>query len=110
MGRIDVSLVDHRAAEIKPSDLILRRPRSSRGRLEGWPQARPRPLPSFETPCCARLLRMRSVGFNSIRHPPNDSGRSENPLRGHGRRTAVDPGFHFPGCDATDLTPQPALD
>src|SRR5713226_1343337 len=35
--------------EIKPSDLILRRPRSSRGRLEGWPLARSRSWPSFET-------------------------------------------------------------
>src|SRR5712692_3772425 len=33
---------------IKPSDLILRRPRSSRGRLEGWPRARSRLWPSFE--------------------------------------------------------------
>ncbi len=32
------------------------------GRLEGWQQARSRRGPSFETPCCARLLRMRSVG------------------------------------------------
>ncbi len=38
-----------RRIEIKPSDLILRRPRSSRGRLEGWPQARYRLWPSFET-------------------------------------------------------------
>src|SRR5262249_23607703 len=44
---------------IKPSDLILRRPRSSRGRLEGWPLARPRPWPSFETPTFGRLLRTR---------------------------------------------------
>src|SRR5712691_7535031 len=38
-----------RTIEIKPSDLILRRPRSLRGRLEGWPQARSRLWPSFET-------------------------------------------------------------
>src|SRR5712671_4728676 len=30
-------------------------------RLEGRPRARPCRRPSFETPCCARLLRMRSV-------------------------------------------------
>src|SRR5258708_17413143 len=35
-------------------------------RLEGRPRARPCQWPSFETPCCARLLRMRSVGSNSI--------------------------------------------
>src|SRR5215470_12037486 len=28
-------------------------------RLEGWPLAQQCLLPSFETPCCARLLRMR---------------------------------------------------
>src|SRR5260221_403643 len=33
----------------KPSDLILRRPRSLRDRLEGWPRARSRLWPSFET-------------------------------------------------------------
>src|SRR5579883_2680785 len=31
------------------SDLILRRPRSLRARLEGWPRERPRLWPSFET-------------------------------------------------------------
>src|SRR5258707_4585797 len=36
--------------ELEPADLILRRPRSSRGRLEGWPRARSRLQPSFETP------------------------------------------------------------
>ncbi len=35
-------------------------------RLEGRPQARSCRCPSFETPCCARLLRMRPVGSNSI--------------------------------------------
>jgi hypothetical protein len=30
------------------------------GRLEGWPLARPSPLPSFETPTFGRLLGMRS--------------------------------------------------
>src|SRR6266478_365705 len=40
-------------------DLILRRPPSWRGRLEGWPRVIA-VHPSFETPCCARLLRMRS--------------------------------------------------
>ena len=39
---------------IKPSDLILTRPRSSRGRLEGWPQARSCLWPSFETRTRAR--------------------------------------------------------
>ncbi len=39
---------------IAPMDLILRRPRSSRGRLEGWPRARSRLRPSFETPARAR--------------------------------------------------------
>jgi hypothetical protein len=32
------------------------------GRLEGRPRARLCQRPSFETPCRARLLRMRSVG------------------------------------------------
>ena len=35
-------------SNFKPSDLIPRRPRSSRGRLEGWPRARSRLWPSFE--------------------------------------------------------------
>src|SRR5262244_4246004 len=39
----------YRTIEAKPSYLILRRPRSWRGRLEGWPQARSRLWPSFET-------------------------------------------------------------
>ncbi len=40
-------------------NLVLRSPRS--GRLEGRPQARPCRRPFFETPCYARLLRMRST-------------------------------------------------
>src|SRR5580704_9851391 len=42
------------------SDLILRRRRPSRSRLEGWRRA-PGFLPSFETPTCGGLLRMRPV-------------------------------------------------
>src|SRR5260370_29991500 len=45
--------------ETTPSDLILRRPRSSRGRLEGWPRARCRLWPSFETR--ASFDRLRSA-------------------------------------------------
>jgi hypothetical protein len=45
------------AAEM-PTDLILRRPRSSRGRLEGWPRVHA-VRPSFETHRYAMLLRMR---------------------------------------------------
>jgi hypothetical protein len=39
-------------------------------RLEGWPLAPPRLLPSFETPCCARLLRMRAASVHSLRSSP----------------------------------------
>src|SRR6266436_8362113 len=49
-------------AQVEPSDLILRRPCFSRGRLEGWPQARSRLGPSFETPTFGRLLRTRLMG------------------------------------------------
>src|SRR5262249_41378889 len=49
----------------------LRRPRSSRGRLEGWPLARPCLLPSFEMRRKgAALLRMRVV----ILHTPYSAG------------------------------------
>jgi hypothetical protein len=41
------SLAKKRVMKLKA--LILRRPRSSRGRLEGWQQARPSKWPSFET-------------------------------------------------------------
>ncbi len=41
-----------------PTDLILRRSRSSRGRLEGWMHGM-NSRPSFETHRCAMLLRMR---------------------------------------------------
>jgi len=45
--------------EFKLSDLIVRRPRSSRGRLEGWPRARSCLWPSFETR--ASFDRLRSA-------------------------------------------------
>src|SRR5271156_7153879 len=55
-------------------------------RLEGRPQARSCRRPSFETPCFTRLLRMRSVGLNSI--PPDPIGFMESvhklSLRAHG--------------------------
>src|SRR5712664_4944514 len=39
-------------------------------RLEGWPPARPRLLPSFETPTFGRLLRTRLIGlFGWSREP-----------------------------------------
>jgi hypothetical protein len=44
----------YRGIASKPSDLILRRLRSSRGRLEGWPRAWSRLWPSFETRARAR--------------------------------------------------------
>jgi len=47
--------------------LVLRSPRS--GRLEGRPQARPCQRPSFETPCCARLL-VQKWKQNSRLAPP----------------------------------------
>src|SRR5258708_39282429 len=38
------------------------------GRLEGWPPARPRLWPSFETPTCGRLLRYYgAVGGQEVR-------------------------------------------
>src|SRR5712671_3426278 len=60
------------------SDLILRRPRSWRGRLEGWPRARSHLWPSFERPSFetrasfdklrSALLRTRlTVGIGMIR-------------------------------------------
>src|SRR5215831_15070392 len=47
----------HEALVLKLSDLILRRPHSSRGRLEGWPRARSRLWLSFETPASFDKLR-----------------------------------------------------
>src|SRR5258708_3041256 len=45
-------------------NLVLRSPRS--GRLEGRPQARSCQRPSFETPCCARLLRKRPSFLHTL--------------------------------------------
>ena len=42
-------------------------------RLEGWPRVRA-VHPSFETPCCARLLKMRSEGCAASK--TNSPGRS----------------------------------
>src|SRR5882672_10659009 len=57
-------------------DLILRRPPSWRGRLEGWPRVIA-VHPSFETPCCARLLRMRSDFSRTKSWRRNDANDTE---------------------------------